>query len=180
MTMTNDPNTTPGGEADMPLSGSKTGRGGRSGSRVPYPGMMGDGTEEQNLNQAGDPSARISEGEVDRAFGSAASAASRTLKEARTFLDKDQAKQIADKAKDAAAETLSTLAEKANAVRDQMQSSAEAARDWAKKQADSAVDGAKQLHAERPMVVLSVSAGAALAVGLLAGFVIGRATADDY
>ena len=35
----------------------------------PHPGMMGDGTEEQNLNQKGDPSARISEDEVKDAFG---------------------------------------------------------------------------------------------------------------
>lgn len=33
-----------------------------------HPGMMGDGTEEQNLNQKGDPSARISEDEVKDAF----------------------------------------------------------------------------------------------------------------
>ena len=177
--MTNDPTTTPGGEADMPLSGSKTGRGGRSASRAPYPGMMGDGTEEQNLNQTGDPSARITEGEVDKAFG-AGSAAASSLKEPRTFLDKDQAKQMANKAKDTAAETFSALTDKVNSVRDQVQASADAARDWAKKQAGSAAEGAKQLHAERPVLVLSVSAGAALAVGLLAGFVIGRATADDY
>ena len=35
----------------------------------PHPGMMGDGTEEQNLNQKGDPSARITEGEVRDDFG---------------------------------------------------------------------------------------------------------------
>lgn len=35
----------------------------------PHPGMMGDGTEEQNLNQKGDPSARITEDEVKEAFG---------------------------------------------------------------------------------------------------------------
>ena len=35
----------------------------------PHPGMLGDGTEEQNLNQPGDPSKRISEDEVDEAFG---------------------------------------------------------------------------------------------------------------
>ena len=34
----------------------------------PHPGMMGDGTEEQNLNQPGDPSKRITEEEVDEAF----------------------------------------------------------------------------------------------------------------
>jgi hypothetical protein len=33
-----------------------------------HPGMMGDGTEEQNLNQKGDPSARITEAEVKEAF----------------------------------------------------------------------------------------------------------------
>jgi len=36
--------------------------------KEPYPGMMGDGTEEQNLNQPGDPSKRITEEEVDDAF----------------------------------------------------------------------------------------------------------------
>lgn len=33
-----------------------------------HPGMLGDGTEEQNLNQKGNPSARIKEDEVDEAF----------------------------------------------------------------------------------------------------------------
>lgn len=33
-----------------------------------HPGMMGDGTEEQNLNQKGDPRARITEDEVEDAF----------------------------------------------------------------------------------------------------------------
>ena len=32
-------------------------------------GMMGDGTEEQNLDQPGDPGARITEAEVEEAFG---------------------------------------------------------------------------------------------------------------
>lgn len=32
------------------------------------PGVMGDGTEEQNLGQPGDPSKRISEDEVKDAF----------------------------------------------------------------------------------------------------------------
>ena len=35
----------------------------------PHPGMMGDGTEEQNLNQPGDPDARITAEEVEEAFG---------------------------------------------------------------------------------------------------------------
>jgi hypothetical protein len=34
-----------------------------------HPGMMGDGTEEQNLGQPGNPAARIKEAEVDAAFG---------------------------------------------------------------------------------------------------------------
>ena len=33
-----------------------------------HPGMMGAGTEEQNLNQKGDPKARITEEEVKAAF----------------------------------------------------------------------------------------------------------------
>jgi hypothetical protein len=31
-------------------------------------GMLGDGTEEQNLNQPGNPAARINKDEVDAAF----------------------------------------------------------------------------------------------------------------
>jgi len=37
-------------------------------AEVPHPGMMGDGTEEQNLGQRGNPSARIEKKEVDAAF----------------------------------------------------------------------------------------------------------------
>jgi hypothetical protein len=36
---------------------------------VSHPGMMGDGTEEQNLNQRGNPTARIKKDELDAAFG---------------------------------------------------------------------------------------------------------------
>lgn len=36
---------------------------------VTTPGIMGDGTEEQNLGQPGDPSRRITEAEVKDAFG---------------------------------------------------------------------------------------------------------------
>jgi ElaB/YqjD/DUF883 family membrane-anchored ribosome-binding protein len=171
--MTQDPTTTPNGESDMTI---KTGRTRAAGARssAPYPGMMGDGTEEQNLNQVGDPSARIREDEVDQAFAAGAA------REPRTFLDKDTARDMAGKAKDTAAETLSALTDKVNAMRDQVQQSADAARDWAVKRAGSAKDAAQQLHEDKPLLVLSVSAGAALAVGLLAGFVIGRATADDY
>jgi hypothetical protein len=35
---------------------------------APHPGMMGDGTEEQNLGQPGNPAARIKKNEVDAAF----------------------------------------------------------------------------------------------------------------
>jgi hypothetical protein len=38
-------------------------------STTAHPGMMGDGTEEQNLGQRGDPAARIKKDEVDAAFG---------------------------------------------------------------------------------------------------------------
>lgn len=41
---------------------------GNTGS-VSHPGMMGDGTEEQNLDQPGNPAARITEDEVKEAFG---------------------------------------------------------------------------------------------------------------
>ena len=34
-----------------------------------HPGMMGDGTEEQNLGQPGNPAARIKKDEVEAAFG---------------------------------------------------------------------------------------------------------------
>ena len=35
---------------------------------VSHPGMMGDGTMEQDLNEKGDPKARISKEEVQAAF----------------------------------------------------------------------------------------------------------------
>ena len=38
-------------------------------SGVSHPGMMGDGTEEQNLGEAGNPAARIKKDEVEEAFG---------------------------------------------------------------------------------------------------------------
>jgi hypothetical protein len=40
----------------------------RKGGKVAYPGMMGDGTEEQNLNQRGNPKARIKKKDVAAAF----------------------------------------------------------------------------------------------------------------
>lgn len=42
----------------------------RQASGDKHPGMMGDGTEEQNLGQEGNPGARITEGEVKEAFAS--------------------------------------------------------------------------------------------------------------
>jgi hypothetical protein len=39
---------------------------------APHPGMMGDGTEEQNLGQPGTPAARIKKDEVDAAFAKGA------------------------------------------------------------------------------------------------------------
>lgn len=37
-------------------------------ANAPHPGMMGDGTEEQNLNQQGNPEARITQVDIDEAF----------------------------------------------------------------------------------------------------------------
>ena len=49
--------------ADPNLAGNKPRQGDLS-----RPGIMGDGTEEQNLGQPGDPGARISRDEVEAAF----------------------------------------------------------------------------------------------------------------
>lgn len=38
-------------------------------AKAAYPGMLGDGTEEQNLGQRGNPAARIRKKEVAAAFG---------------------------------------------------------------------------------------------------------------
>ena len=196
--MTNDPTTTPNGEADMPKISAGSSRGGRSGASRPaggdnHPGMMGDGTEEQNLNQPGNPSARITQDEVQAAFGGAGAAgdsagqslgakasgaASKVAAEARTFASsvRDDADDYYDQASEAAAKGMSALTDRINSMRDQVQQSADAAKAWAVKQADAA----KQTAQDKPMLVISVSAGVAMAVGLMAGFVIGRATADEY
>jgi hypothetical protein len=42
-------------------------------AKIAHPGMMGDGTEEQNLGERGDPAARIKKKEVVAAFGRARS-----------------------------------------------------------------------------------------------------------
>jgi hypothetical protein len=38
-------------------------------AEVSHPGMMGDGTQEQNLDERGNPAARTTKDEVDEAFG---------------------------------------------------------------------------------------------------------------
>jgi len=38
-------------------------------AKVAHPGMMGDGTEEQNLGERGNSAARIKKNEVTAAFG---------------------------------------------------------------------------------------------------------------
>jgi hypothetical protein len=38
-------------------------------AKITHPGMMGDGTEEQNLGERGNPAARIKKKEVVAAFG---------------------------------------------------------------------------------------------------------------
>ena len=37
-------------------------------ANVSHPGMMGDGTEEQNLNERGNPAARVKKEDVNAAF----------------------------------------------------------------------------------------------------------------
>jgi hypothetical protein len=39
-----------------------------TGKKPAHPGMLGDGTEEQNLNQPGNPADRIKKEDVDAAF----------------------------------------------------------------------------------------------------------------
>ncbi|MGE5159594.1 MAG: hypothetical protein ACM3OF_15770 [Gemmatimonas sp.] len=50
------------------MSNKPASKGSKEKSSVSHPGMMGDGTEEQNLNEPGNPAARIKEDEVDEAF----------------------------------------------------------------------------------------------------------------
>jgi hypothetical protein len=47
---------------------SPASKGTRKAGKVVHPGMMGDGTEEQNLNERGNPAARIRKKEVVAAF----------------------------------------------------------------------------------------------------------------
>jgi hypothetical protein len=48
---------------------SPTPKGTNKQAKVAHPGMMGDGTEEQNLGERGNPAARIRKKEVVAAFG---------------------------------------------------------------------------------------------------------------
>ena len=49
---------------------SKTAK--KGSGKISHPGMMGDGTEEQNLGERGNPGARIKKAEVNAAFGKSA------------------------------------------------------------------------------------------------------------
>jgi ElaB/YqjD/DUF883 family membrane-anchored ribosome-binding protein len=120
----------------------------------PHPGMMGDGTEEQNLGQRGNPGARITEDEVEAAFSGQRAAESRAF--------------------DEAADRWAALRERGVAVREHVANSADAVRNWAADQADAA----KRTAAEKPVLVVSASAATALAVGLAIGFLLGRASND--
>jgi hypothetical protein len=44
-------------------------KGSKKQAKIAHPGMMGDGTEEQNLGERGNPAARIRKKEVVAAFG---------------------------------------------------------------------------------------------------------------
>ncbi|HEY1745364.1 MAG TPA: hypothetical protein VGG11_01155 [Xanthobacteraceae bacterium] len=47
---------------------SRSSKGIKKQAKIAHPGMMGDGTEEQNLGERGDPAARIRKKEVIAAF----------------------------------------------------------------------------------------------------------------
>jgi hypothetical protein len=49
-------------------SNEKQQEGSVGGGKEKHPGMLGDGTEEQNLNQPGNPKARVTQNDVDAAF----------------------------------------------------------------------------------------------------------------
>jgi hypothetical protein len=52
----------------MHMTSKPKAKDGKTTPGIVHPGMMGDGTEEQNLNERGDPAARITKAEVDAAF----------------------------------------------------------------------------------------------------------------
>ena len=53
-------------------------------------GMMGDGTEEQDLGQPGDPGARIGQNEVEAAFGASVASEARSINDARQDSSDDE------------------------------------------------------------------------------------------
>jgi len=53
---------------DLEMTNKSDAKNTRKNPATPHPGMMGDGTEEQNLDQPGNPAARIKKDEVDAAF----------------------------------------------------------------------------------------------------------------
>ncbi len=63
-----------------------------------HPGMLGDGTEEQNLGQPGNPAARITKEEVNAAFETEDSPAARRIEPAAPGEKVDQLAEKADKA----------------------------------------------------------------------------------
>lgn len=54
------------------MAKSKTVAKKKTSSKLSHPGMMGDGTEEQNLSQRGNPRARIKQADVAAAFSKGA------------------------------------------------------------------------------------------------------------
>jgi hypothetical protein len=53
---------------DLKMTSKPNPKDSKKNPKTPHPGMMGDGTEEQNLGQPGNPTARIKKDEVDAAF----------------------------------------------------------------------------------------------------------------
>ncbi len=71
-------------------------------SGTPYPGMMGDGTEEQNLGQKGNPAARIKKADVKAAFGKKKSkkkSKKKPAKKSKKKVVKKSKKKLAKKSK---------------------------------------------------------------------------------
>jgi len=122
-------------------------------AKDPHPGMMGDGTEEQNLGQVGHPEDRVTFSDAEAAFSG------QSPQEPRSF----DAKSLG-----------ANLKERGAAVRERVADTADVVRDWAVDQAAAA----KKTASEKPVLVVSVSAATALAVGLALGFVLGRASND--
>ena len=63
---------TPASDAEASATDASAAETPSTGASDPHPGMMGDGTEEQNLDQPGNPEARITEDEVRETFSEGA------------------------------------------------------------------------------------------------------------